>query len=272
MNKLLIDRWILIVQVVYKVRIHRLLTPTEFRESGLRSINPFPDQADFSDDWPVFVELTNGEVYGCDLIVSAVGVEASFQPVSSTVSRTSADFFGTLFDLAPASAGGGVLVDDQMQTSVPDVYAAGDCAFANWTWAPHWIQMRLWSQARQMGFQAAKAMFGHATGERLVPLDFTFELFTHVTYFFGFKVVLLGLFNGQGLDLTSPDCYLLMRVTPGEEYVKCVMQSGRMQGALLIGETDLEETLENLIVNQLDLINLEDSLLDPNIDLGDYFD
>ncbi|THD26715.1 Pyridine nucleotide-disulfide oxidoreductase domain-containing protein 1 [Fasciola hepatica] len=156
MNKLLIDRWILIVQVVYKVRIHRLLTPTEFRESGLRSINPFPDQADFSDDWPVFVELTNGEVYGCDLIVSAVGVEASFQPVSSTVSRTSADFFGTSFDLAPANAGGGVLVDDQMQTSVPDVYAAGDCAFANWTWAPHWIQMRLWSQARQMGFQVCE--------------------------------------------------------------------------------------------------------------------
>ncbi|VDP83938.1 unnamed protein product [Echinostoma caproni] len=192
--------------------------------------------------------------------------------VFSNASRTNAAFFGTSFDLAPASAGGGLLVDDQMQTSVPDVYAAGDCAFANWTWAPHWIQMRLWSQARQMGFQAAKAMFGHARGEQSVPLDFTFELFTHVTYFFGFKVVLLGLFNGQGLDLTSPDCYLLMRVTPGEEYVKCVMQSGRMQGALLIGETDLEETLENLIVNQLDLINLEDSLLDPNIDLSDYFD
>lgn len=36
--------------------------------------------------------------------------------------------------------------------------------------------------------QAAKTMFGHATGEKYVPLDFTFELFTHVTYFFGFKV------------------------------------------------------------------------------------
>ena len=27
-----------------------------------------------SDKWPVFVELTNGKVYGCDFIVSATGV------------------------------------------------------------------------------------------------------------------------------------------------------------------------------------------------------
>lgn len=50
------------------------------------------------------------------------------------------------------------------------------------------------------------------------------------------------------------------------------MKSGRMQGAILIGETDLEETLENLILNQIDLTNLEDRLLDPDIDLSDYFD
>ena len=30
-------------------------------------------------------------------------------------------------------------------------------------------------------------------------LDFCFEIFTHVTTFFGYKVVLLGLFNAQGL-------------------------------------------------------------------------
>ncbi|VEL18254.1 unnamed protein product, partial [Protopolystoma xenopodis] len=60
-------------------------------------------------------------------------------------------------------------------------------------------------------------------------------------------VVLLGLYNGQGLDLSSPDCYLLLRTTPGIEYIKCVMKAGRMQGALLVGDTDLDETLENLI-------------------------
>ncbi|CAL8076297.1 unnamed protein product [Calicophoron daubneyi] len=260
------------LKVVYKVMVKRLVEPSEFRTSGLVEINPFTDQPPIADDWPVYVELTNGEVYGCDLIVSAVGVEASFEPNRVSEASTRSHFFGVPFEFAAPRQGGGLLVDEQMQTSVKDVYAAGDCAYANWTWAPHWFQMRLWNQARQMAFQAAKAMYGHTKGEGDVPLDFSFDLFTHVTYFFGFKVVLIGLYNGQGLDLTSPDCYLLMRVTPGKEYIKCVMRSGRMQGALLIGETDLEEVLENLIVNQLDLTDLEDSLLDPNIDLTDYFD
>ena len=45
-----------------------------------------------------------------------------------------------------------------------------------------------------------------------------------------------------------------------------------MYGAILIGETDLEETFENLILNQLDLTDLKDDLLDPGIDIDDYFD
>ena len=45
-----------------------------------------------------------------------------------------------------------------------------------------------------------------------------------------------------------------------------------MQGALLIGDTDLEETFENLILNQLDLSAYGEDLLDPNIDIEDYFD
>lgn len=35
-----------------------------------------------------------------------------------------------------------------------------------------------------------------------------------------------------------------IRCTPGKEYVKVVLRDGRMQGAVLIGDTDLEETFE----------------------------
>lgn len=50
------------------------------------------------------------------------------------------------------------------------------------------------------------------------------------------------------------------------------MQNGRMMGAVLIGETDLEETFENLILNQMNLSSYGEDLLDPNIDIEDYFD
>ncbi len=51
-------------------------------------------------------------------------------------------------------------------------------------------------QARIQGMFAAHAMAG-VTDE--MAFGFNFELFTHITRFCGQKVVLLGLYNGQGL-------------------------------------------------------------------------
>ncbi|XP_064012067.1 pyridine nucleotide-disulfide oxidoreductase domain-containing protein 1 isoform X4 [Pogoniulus pusillus] len=163
---------------------------------------------------------------------------------------------------------GGLKVDKHMRTSLPDIYAAGDICTASWEPSPVWHQMRLWTQARQMGWYAAKCMAADTLGEP-IEMDFCFELFAHITKFFNYKVVVLGKYNAQGLDL---DHELLLRCTKGQEYVKVVMQNGRMMGAVLIGETDLEETFENLILNQMDLSAYGEDLLNPDIDIEDYFD
>nr|XP_004664474.2 pyridine nucleotide-disulfide oxidoreductase domain-containing protein 1 isoform X1 [Jaculus jaculus] len=205
--------------------------------------------------WPVYVELTNGKIYGCDFIVSATGVTPNTDPF----------VLGNNFALGED---GGLKVDDQMRTSLPDIYAAGDICTAGWPPSPFWQQMRLWTQARQMGWFAAKCMAAASLGDS-VDMDFSFELFAHVTRFFNYKVVLLGKYNAQGL---GSEHELMLRCTRGQEYVKVVMQNGRMAGAVLIGETDLEETFENLILNQMDLSFLGEDLLDPSIDLEDYFD
>ncbi|XP_058276244.1 pyridine nucleotide-disulfide oxidoreductase domain-containing protein 1 isoform X2 [Hirundo rustica] len=164
--------------------------------------------------WPVYVELTNGRIYGCNFIVSATGVVPNVEP-----------------------------------------FLDGN-------------NMRLWTQARQMGWYAAKCMAADALGES-IEMDFSFELFAHITKFFNYKVVVLGKYNAQGL---GSDHELMLRCTKGHEYVKVVMQNGRMMGAVLIGETDLEETFENLILNQMDLSAYGEDLLNPDIDIEDYFD
>jgi NAD(P)H-nitrite reductase large subunit len=102
-----------------------------------------------------------------------------------------------------------------------------------------------------------------------VELDFCFEAFAHATRFFGYKVILLGLFNGQGMENNYT---ALVRVTKGKEYVKVVMQDGRVKGAVLVGETDMEETLENLMINQMDISFLGEDLLNPDVDIDDFFD
>lgn len=110
--------------------------------------------------------------------------------------------------------------------------------------------------------------------------------------------MLLGAFNGQGTEYEelmqrpvvldhdksseshlfgsvaadSNPMKILMRVTPNVEYIKLVLLDGRLIGALLVGETDLEETFENLILNQLDIGAINIDLLDPEVDLEDFFD
>lgn len=230
------------VTIEYECEVAKILEPSETP----KEIPP--------ENWPVWAELTNGKVVGCDFIISATGVSPN------------SDLPG-LENLVKAEDKG-YSVDWDMQTSQKDIYAAGDVCTVSWELAEHWIQMRLWTQAHQMGRYAAKSMFSSSVNEPFHQ-DFCFELFTHVTTFFGYKVVLLGLYNGQKLD---GNYEILLRMTKGLEYIKLVMKNGKMQGAVLIGDTDLEEMCENLILNQLDLSIYGKDLLDPNIDIEDYFD
>ena len=163
---------------------------------------------------------------------------------------------------------GGIWVDELMQTSVNSIYAAGDICYAGWEHSKFWHQMRLWTQARQMGAMAGKSMIAKLRNEETLQ-DFCFELFSHVTKLYGFQVVLLGRFNGQGLN---GNYELLFRITPDNEYIKFVLKDGKLVGALLIGETSLEETCENLILDQIDLTPFGDDILNPDIDIEDFFD
>ncbi|XP_027876138.1 pyridine nucleotide-disulfide oxidoreductase domain-containing protein 1 isoform X3 [Xiphophorus couchianus] len=238
------------VSVEYQCEVEHIFTLEEFLVSSKQT--PKPDTAG---SWPVYVQLTNGETFGCDFVVSATGVVPNTEPF----------LHGNNFSLADD---GGLRVDDHMMTSETDVYAAGDACSACWEHSPLWQQMRLWTQARQMGWYAGRCMAADVLSEP-IDLDFCFELFSHVTKFFNYKVVLLGKFNAQGL---GSDHELLVRCTKGREYVKVVLSGGRMVGAVLIGETDLEETFENLILNRMDLTAYGEELLNPDIDIEDYFD
>ena len=108
---------------------------------------------------------------------------------------------------------GALVVNQFMETSVLGVYAAGDCchynahlshsssssfssctssedypnssSYSDALTGTHWFQMRLWTQARSMGIYAAQCMCDQ--NEDLGG-DMFFEIFAHVTRFFGHKV------------------------------------------------------------------------------------
>ena len=66
---------------------------------------------------------------------------------------------------------------------------------------------------------------------------------------------------------------ILFRLCPSRnEYAKVILIDGRVVGALIIGDIDLEEVLESLLISNTDLSFLSTRVLDPEIDLEDYFD
>ncbi len=274
------------------------------------------------------VTTFSGKVLECDFCVCAIGVRPNLSFLQDSLIRRDEE--------------GALLVDSRMQTSQSDVYAAGDCctieksrsfSAPNDSTPHHWFQMRLWTQARSMGHYAACCMYENSRNGNALQNnhafanDIVFEVFAHVTRFFGYKVVLLGRYNAQGLghamearvkelvvtdrglvdkskatavaqgirgeiavgaaagastdndsnrdDKTasmSEELEIWVRVTPGAEYVKVVVYRGCVVGALLLGDTDLEECMENLILNRIDVSSIGSELLNPDFDLEDYFD
>ena len=218
--------------------------------------------------WPVTVDVVTtsdgAHSVDCDFVVSATGVE----PVT--------DFLHA--DFCHRSADGGLLVDKCFRTSARDVYAAGDVCSVDWQGhSTQWQQMRLWSQARSMGIHAAVCMATPDGGDE-DDLPFEFEVFAHSTHLFGKKVVLLGRHrDGAGLKaLARADSSGTGGGGRRSTFIKMLLENGRLQGGALIGDTNLEDTFENLILSSIDLGQYGDNMLEDiaalDIDLEDYFD
>eukprot|EP01038_Epipyxis_sp_PR26KG_P011956 gene11956-16004_t len=289
-----------------------------FNQNNINYHNPQFENADRN--WPLYILTSNNEVIGCDVLVSVTGIKPNTEfLVHNNNGINNNGAMNVLND------DGYVMVNEIMESKIPYVYAAGDCCDYkprsivnnNEPLDNFFIQMRLWSQARFMGSYAAQCM---CEVNDDYGLDSHFQIFAHLTRFFGYKVVLLGLFNGQGLgdqiefvtkqfiidnnkdSITLTDnqnneykqsisntgitittsnskahnlvneTEIWIRMTSDSEYIKLIVHKNRIIGAILIGNTDLEEMIENLILNRLDVSNYGIGLLDPAIDISDYFD
>eukprot|EP00178_Gracilaria_changii_P023675 TRINITY_DN715_c0_g1_i1.p1 TRINITY_DN715_c0_g1~~TRINITY_DN715_c0_g1_i1.p1 ORF type:complete len:507 (-),score=65.12 TRINITY_DN715_c0_g1_i1:3834-5354(-) len=213
---------------------------------------------DIKEDWPVVVQLSNGEFVGCDLIVVATGVTANVEWLTNSP-----------VELASREEGrnGGVIVEaGVMESSMGSVFAAGDCSYVHSADDSDWFQLRLWSQALTAGRVAAQNMAERlGFGEAYVGLEF--DVFAHATKFFGKRIVLLGRYNAQGLAGGYKEYERC-----GEDYLRVVVKDGRVRGAVLVDDVDSAEVFENLILTQLKIDWLGARIVDKETDLEEYFD
>ena len=173
------------IHVEYQCEVAKLLTLEEFKTSDL-TLFTFPSHVDLEradkssthsseqtshqqhhpqacpgpttpvtiSEWPVYVHLTNGKTYGCDLVVSATGVIPNSDVVKIKCDPREGEEGGEGREGDGKREGGrgmkvcvedngGIAVDSEMRTSLGDVYAAGDVCSVQWEeqQAALWLQV-----------------------------------------------------------------------------------------------------------------------------------
>ncbi|MBX3565857.1 MAG: FAD-dependent oxidoreductase [Sphingomonas sp.] len=106
------------------------------------------------DDRVSGVRLADGEVVPAQMAIVGIGIEPAVAPLLA----------------AGASGGNGVLVDGQCRTSLPDIYAIGDCALhANAHAGDRMIRLESVQNANDQATVAAKTICGLEAGYDAVP-------------------------------------------------------------------------------------------------------
>ncbi|MDD2522674.1 MAG: FAD-dependent oxidoreductase [Anaerolineaceae bacterium] len=142
-----------------------------------------------------------------------------------------------LAKMAGVEVNKGVLVNEHMQTSKPDIYAAGDVTEF------HGISYGLWIPARKQGEVAGR----HAAG---APAEFAGDPPAAKL-----KVLGIDLFSiGQFLPTEAGD--RLVTSKKDDSYVSMLFRNGILIGANLLGETGLDAKVRKAIEAKTDFSNV----------------
>lgn len=188
------------------------------------------------------VQLRSGRQLGCELVAAALGVIPNTEFLQSAGLRH--------------SPSGAVSVDRTLQSSLPNVWAAGDVASVDGQ------ELALWEPAKHQGRIAARNMAGsrlryepgaHYFATRLFDLDFA---------------RIGDIRSGPGRD----EVIDFPRGTGKIAYRKLVLERGVLVGALMLGERSLRvrragRALKHLIDAGADVSSIKDRIFSASFDL-----
>ncbi len=183
------------------------------------------------------VELDNGQSVDADLVVVAAGVKSNTGFLAG----------------AGVEIEEGIKVDAHLQSSNPDIYAAGDCAqgpdFSTGGWQVHAIQ----PTATEHGRIAALNMMGQEASYKGSLNMNVLDTAGLISSSFGSWE---GVEGGEGAEVLDSDRYRYMRLE---------FQGDQLVGALSLGRTDHIGVLRGLIQTRVSLGAWKGKLLeDPN--------
>ena len=186
------------------------------------------------------VHLKSGRVIDADMIIVSAGVRCNIELARG----------------AGLDCGRGILVNERMQTSDPNIYAVGDVAeFGEVLWC---IIPAALTQARVAAEQIVASMTNSVSDR--VYQDIVPSTTLKVT---GIDLASIGEVNPEGegfveVRYSEPDCCV---------YKKLVIREGRIVGAILLGDREDVRVVNQLMARGVDISGREDELLSAGFDL-----
>ena len=174
-------------------------------------------------------KLTNGDTVDFEILIVAVGVRPNTELV--------------------ADAGGkvekGIVTDLQQQTTIPDVYAAGDCTLSHDSSSDSEKILALLPNAFMQGEIAGKNMAGQmCLYLNAIPMN--------AIGFYGLHIITAGSYEGE--EYVTEDA-------EKERYKKLIFKDGKLKGFILMGDVDRAGIYTSIIREQIPLSDVDVELL-----------
>lgn len=176
---------------------------------------------------PGLARLQSGGEVPFDVLVLCVGVRANTALAQS----------------AGCAVERGIVVDSRMQTTVPDIYAAGDCTVQADPDTGMLRPLAIWPNASMQGETAGRNMAGaDETFDKGIPMN--------ATGFMGLHYISAGVYEGEQLLTRTDDTYKLL----------CV-KDDRLVGFILLGNIDRAGIYTALVRERTPLSSIDFDLI-----------
>ncbi len=213
------------------------------REKGIDFIFNDTVEEIMGDEKVSSVRLKSGSVLRADAVVVAIGVRPNTE----------------LAQTAGIEVNKGISVSDTMETSIPDIFAAGDCIKCTDIVDGQKKPIPLFPLAFEQGFIAGLNMAGK-------KMEYLGGLVLNSLKFLPVPVLNAGVV--EPID-DSCEVFVNDKFEKKGFYRKAIVRDGKLIGFIAIGEIDRTGILTNLIRQKIDVSDVKERLVEPDFGLVD---
>jgi len=187
------------------------------------------------------IVFENGEKLSCEIVVIGKGVQPNTELVKNSHIKT--DY--------------GIVADEYLMTTVPDIYAAGDVAQTNDLITGESTINALWPNAVMQGKIAGLNMAG-------ISIKYDGSIGMNSVEFFGLPTISYGITKpkGEGYEI------LTAKNAAQNLYKKIVLKNNRIVGFVLVGDIDKSGVYGSLLRKKIDVATIKEQILKRNFDFA----